>query len=154
MNRQNLKQYMKRRSIWFGLYAIYLVFILISVYAFMAEDSISDIRTGMDEKYTYNLLFTKDGKSTHYDVTLHDTGTPGKITLTYWTQDNKLDVTKVQNIKTLKIDVQSMYEDESMKVFKQSHTSSQSLPLMYWLEAGDSLIFQAMQPRSLAESEI
>jgi PKD repeat protein len=121
------------------LYSLYLAIILASVYAFVAENSISDIRKDMDEKYDYFLTFPKDGKQTHYDVTRHNTDLPGKITLTYWTQDNKLDIKKVENIKTLKIDVQSMYEDESMKVFKQGFAVMPKLNLDYWLDAGDGV---------------
>ncbi len=134
-----MKKYLKRRSFWIMLYSLYLAIILTSVYAFVAEDSISDIRKDMEVKYDYYLTFPKDGKQTHYDVTRHNTDLPGKITLTYWTQDNKLDIKKVENIKTLKIDVQSMYEDESMKVFKQGHTVMPKLNLDYWLDAGDGV---------------
>jgi PKD repeat protein len=125
--------------LWVALYAIYLALILISINVFIAENSVDEVRKEMDPSYTYHLTFDTDGKTTHYDVTRHDIDTTAKITLTYWTQDNKLDITKVENIKTLKIDVQSMFEDESMKVFKQSHSDDQDLNLAYWLEAGDGV---------------
>jgi PKD repeat protein len=130
----NYKKYFKHRLVWVALYALYLTIILISINVFIAEDSIDDITTNMDEKYTYNLIFPQDGKITHYEVTRHNKAEPGKITLTYWTQDNKLDITKVENIQTLKIDVQSMFEDESMKeagdgVFTIEFNIAESEPL-------------------------
>ena len=137
--RQRITHFIKRRSLWLGLYTVYLVFILISVYAFLAEESVSDIRNDMDEKYIYNLVFTKDGASTHYVVTRHDSNASGKIVLTNWTQDNKLDISKVENIRSLKIDVQSMFEDESDTVFKQTYDQISTMDMDYWLEAGDGI---------------
>jgi PKD repeat protein len=112
---------------------------LISVYAFIAEDSVTDIRKNMDEKYDYFLTFPTDGSRTHYEVIRHDSGSPGKIELTYWTQDNKLDVKKVQNIKELTINVKSMFEDESQRVFKTSTIENPNIHMDYWLEAGDGI---------------
>ena len=109
------------------------------MHVLFAADTVDDIRSGMDESYTYNLSFPKDGKITHYDVTRHVKTEPGMITLTYWTEANKLDINKVENIKTLKIDVQSMFEDESMKVFKRSDSSMPDLHMNYWLEARDGV---------------
>lgn len=129
----------KGKSVWILLYAIYLALILISVQAFLAQDSIDDIRKGMDEKYDYYLTFDKDGSQSHYDVTRYNTSEQGLITLTYWTQDNYLEVKKVENIKTLKIDVISMFEDESSKVFKKKHTILPNLYKDYWLDAGDGI---------------
>ncbi|UCH90348.1 MAG: PKD domain-containing protein [Thermoplasmata archaeon] len=93
----------------------------------------------MEESYTYNLKFEEDGKTSHYVVSRHDTGEPALITLTYWTQDNKLDITNVKNIKTLEIDVQSMFEDESNDVFKQTHDKIPTMDMDYWLDANDGI---------------
>jgi hypothetical protein len=105
----------------------------------IAEVSVQDVRNDMDEKYTYYLTFEKDGKKTHYDVTRHNTAEPGAITLIYWTQDNRLEITKVDNIKTLKIDVASMFQDEANNVFKQSSGALPNFDMDYWLEAGDGV---------------
>ena len=129
----------RRRSIWPVIYAVYLSLILFSVYAFYAENPIDDIRNNMDEKYTYSLTFPTNGELTHYDVMLHNNSTPGKITLTYWTQDNKLDLLKVENIKSLEIDVESLFTDESMKIFKKSSLDEPNLYLDYWLDAADGI---------------
>lgn len=150
MNKVNRRGYLKYRKAWIVLFAIYLALIFVSINVFIAEDSIDDIRTNMDEKYTYHLTYTTDGQTTHYDVLRHNSDIPGIITLTYWTQDNKLDISKVENIKTLKIDVLSMFEDESMKVFKKSHSSSKDLHMKYWLEAGDGVFTIEF---NIAESE-
>ncbi len=139
MNKEARRGYLKHRKAWVVLFAIYLALIFMSINVFIAEDSVDDIRKNMDEKYTYHLTFTTDGQTTHYDILRYNSDVPGIITLTYWTQDNKLDISKVENIKTLKIDVQSMFEDESMKVFKKSHSSNKNLHMDYWLEAGDGI---------------
>jgi PKD repeat protein len=129
----------KGNSIWIAFYATYLVFILLSAYVFIAQDSVDDIRNNMEESYTYKLTFKADGRTTHYDVTRHDTNTPGKITLVYWTEDNKLDITDVSNIRTLKIDVDSMFKDEVLKVFKRTESAIPSMYHDYWYEAGDGI---------------
>ena len=129
----------KKRSVWLVIYTVYLSLVLLSVTAFIAEESVDDIRDNMDEHYDYYLTFRTDGKTTHYDVTRHDTGKNGRISLRYYTDANKLSVSKVENIKTLKIDVRSMFEDESQKVFKKSHTAIPNMDLDYWLEAGDGI---------------
>jgi PKD repeat protein len=121
------------------IYAVYLALILISVHALLAEDSVNDIRKNMDEKYDYFLTFPDDGPNTHYDVTRHDKGSSGKIELTYWTQDNKLDIKKVKNIKELTINVKSMFEDESQKVFKTTTVENPNIHMDYWFEAGDGI---------------
>lgn len=139
MKFSSIRRVLKRRSTWAVLYAIYLALILLSVHTLIAEVSVQDVRDDMDEKYTYYLTFEKDGKKTHYDVTRHNTAEPGSITLIYWTQDNKLEVTKVDNIKTLKIDVKSMFEDEANKVFKRSSGELPDFDMDYWLEAGDGV---------------
>jgi PKD repeat protein len=110
-----------------------------SVSAYLAEQSVNQVRDNMDESYTYYLTFRTDGVTTHYTVTRHDTSEPGKITLTYWTDDNKLDITNIENIKTLTIDVQSLFEDEASKVFKSVHTDIPTMDLDYWLEAKDGI---------------
>jgi hypothetical protein len=45
----------------------------------------------------------------------------------------------VINIKTLEIDVKSMFEDEAKKVFKKNPTEILGMDLEYWLEAGDGI---------------
>ena len=89
MVRSSIRKNLSGKSVWIALYAIYLVFILLSVYAFIAEDSVDDITKDMDEKYDYYLVFDRDGKTTHYDVIRYDNSNPGKITLTYWTQQKQ-----------------------------------------------------------------
>ena len=135
----SVRKFFKHKSIWTALYAVYFSMVLLSVYAFIAEDSVDNVIDGMDEKYDYTLVFNHDGKTTHYDVTRHTTSLPGKITLTYWTSENKLDVTEVSNIKNLTIDVEAMFDDEIENVFKSTQAEIPTMDLNYWLEAGDGL---------------
>lgn len=137
--RGRIRSYLKGNSIWLMVYAIYIALILISVHSFIAQQTVDEIRTNMDEKYDYYLTFPGDGKVTHYDVTLHNTSIPGKITLTYWTGANKLDIKEVTNIKTLKIDVLSMFQDEVEKVFKSPQANIPTMDMDYWFEAGDGI---------------
>jgi len=134
-----VKSLLKKRSVLVTVYAIYLSMVLLSVQAFLAEESVDEIRNNMDEYYDYSLTFRSDGRTTHYDVTRHDSGENGRIVLRYYTQSNKLVISRVENIKTLKIDVQSMFEDESQRVFKKSHTSIPNMDMDYWLTAGDGI---------------
>lgn len=134
-----VKKFLKRKSVWTLLYAVYLALILMSVHAFIAQESVDDIRSNMDTSYSYDLAFYKDGVTTHYDVKRHNISEPGKISLTYFTQNNKLDITKVENIKEIKINVKSLFDDEAQKVFKKSPSEIPGMDLEYWLEAGDGV---------------
>lgn len=139
MKRGRLKNLFRRKSVWAVLYAVYLALIMVSVQSLYAELVVDDIRKEMETSYNYDLSFFKNGKTSHYDVVLHDSEKPGRITLTYWTQDNKLDIIMLENIDTLKIDVQSLFEDEAEKVFKRKPTEFASLDMDYWLDAGDGI---------------
>jgi PKD repeat protein len=134
-----LKKTFKKKSLWIMLYAVYLTMVLLSVQALIAQDSVDEIRANMDDKYDYFLVFNHDGKSTHYIVTRHDPNEVGKITLTYWTEYNILEIHEVSNIKKLEIDVQSMFEDESIKIFKRSFDYIPNMDLDYWFKAGDGI---------------
>jgi len=129
----------KKKSVWVAMYAVYLSLILLSVQAFIAQNTVDEIRGNMDPSYDYYLTFREDGVTTHYDVMRHDSNEPGRIELTYYTDSNMLEISKVENIKTLEIDVQSLFEDESERVFKQANTAIPSMDMDYWLEAGDGI---------------
>jgi PKD repeat protein len=113
--------------------------ILISLNAFIAQNTVEDIQSGMNDSYDYHLIFRNDGKTTHYDVTRYDSSEIGEITLTYYTSSNQLDISKVSNIKELEIDVNSMFKDESLKVFKRPYDSISNMDMLYWLEAGEGI---------------
>jgi hypothetical protein len=121
------------------MYAVYISLILLSVQAFIAEESVDKIRENMDDSYDYYLIFREDGVTTHYDVKLRDTSEPGRIWLTYYTDSNRLEISKVENIQTLKIDVNSMFEDESERVFKQVSSAAPTMDMDYWLEANGGI---------------
>lgn len=139
MKVKSIKRLFTRKSSWAVVYAVYLSLILLSLNAFYAEITVDDIREKMDDSYTYHLTFRKDGVTTHYDVTRHDTSKPGRIQLTYYTQANKLEVSRVENIKTIKIDVNSLFNDESARVFKYNPSEITGMDMDYWLEAGDGI---------------
>jgi PKD repeat protein len=140
MKRARLGVFLKKHPVSVILYAVYFSLILLSVHAFIAQDTVvDDLRTNMDESYDYNLVFKHDGQTTHYDVLRHNSSENGYITLTYHTEPNKLDITEVRNIKTLKIDVNSMFSDEVEKVFKKSETEISTMDMDYWYDAKDGI---------------
>jgi PKD repeat protein len=113
--------------------------ILISLNAFIAQNTVEDIQSGMNDSYNYHLVFKKDGKTTHYDVMRYNSSEYGEITLTYYTSSNQLEVTKVSNIKELEINVKSMFKDESLKVFKRPYDTISNMDMLYWLDAGEGI---------------
>ena len=96
-------------------FALYITFILLSQVPYIAEP---EMTRAMKEKYDYHLVFNWDGKQTHYVVDRINDTKPGDITLTYWTNTHTLNV-RTENIKKLWIDCESIYYDESMKVFER-----------------------------------
>ena len=100
-------------------FILYVTFILLSRVPLLAESGMR--QSVMDNKYDYNLVFTHDGETTHYIVERTNTALDGKIDLTYTTLTHTLNVATT-NIKNLTIDCNSVYEDESNKVFKRSPT--------------------------------
>jgi PKD repeat protein len=135
----SIKSFFKRKSVWAAVYAVYLAIILMSVQAFIAVDIKQDIINNMDKSYTYHLTFKETGTVTHYDVVLHNESQYGYIDLTYWTADNILDITNIKNIKELSIDVNSMFEDESERVFKKLPGDISTMDMDYWFVAGDGI---------------
>jgi len=99
-------------------FALYLTFILLSAVPYIAESQFRS-RAPMDKTYRYDLVFPKDGEQSHYVVERYDTAEDGEITLVYYTDSHTLDVDTI-NLKKITIDCESVYEDESMDVFKQS----------------------------------
>jgi PKD repeat protein len=139
VNKGSVNRFFRRKSVWAVLYTVYLALILLSVQAFIAEISVDTVRKGMDVKYDFYLTFQNDGITSHYDVTRHDDAAPGMIDLTYWTQDNRLDINDIKNIKSLKIDVQSMFDDEAIWVFKNQPGDIANMWKDYWYTSGDGI---------------
>jgi hypothetical protein len=129
----------KKKSVWVIIYTIYITMIILSINAHIAENTVEDLMGNMNAKYNYSLEFLHDGESSHYDVTRHNANEPGKISLTYYTSSNQLNVYQISNIKSLKIDVNSMFKDESIRVFKRPSESIENWDLDYWLNAGDGI---------------
>jgi len=104
-----------KKSIFAILFALYLVFILLSQIPFLAED----LDTGvMDDTYESHLTFSQDGKTGHYYVERYDTQKVGRINVLYTTDSNSLEV-DCTNIKVLRIYCREMYEKKSQEVFKR-----------------------------------
>ncbi|UCH89353.1 MAG: PKD domain-containing protein [Thermoplasmata archaeon] len=130
----------KRKSVWTVIYAVYLSLILLSVNAFIAQESIDNMRADLDDQYTYHLTFEEDGVKTHYDVTRHNSNQPGKVTLTYYTLSNKIDITNIENIKTIDIDMQSIFEDEADEVFNKPSSEISEQDLIDQLAGTDGIL--------------
>ena len=103
-------------------FALYLTFILLSSIPYIAESQLRSRQAEMDDSYVYHLKFPTDGAQSHYVVERYDDTTIGKIELTYTTASHTLQV-ETTNLKKLTIDCNSIYYDESLKVFKKQATS-------------------------------
>jgi hypothetical protein len=104
-----------KKSFFAVLFALYLVFIILSQIPFIAENYIDT--SEMDETTESYLRFSSDGKTGHYYVERYDTNVPGRIHVVYTTKSNSLEV-ECTNIKVLKIYCREMYEKKSEEVFK------------------------------------
>lgn len=102
-----------KRKILAVLYALYIVFILMSAQSFLAEEYTRGQMVG--DAYEAHLTFTEDGDVSHYVVQRHDTSSDGVIDVKYTPSTNKLEVT-VSNIEELEIDCNSLYNEEAMNV--------------------------------------
>jgi uncharacterized repeat protein (TIGR01451 family) len=96
------------------MFALYVVFILVSQIPLIAEQFINT--DDMVDRYECVLTFPKDGKQGHYYVERYDTSKIGRIDLEYITKTNSLDV-DCRNIKVLRIFCREMYDDKSEDVF-------------------------------------
>ena len=100
----------RNRGLWITIYAIYVVFILISATAFYAEQAInSRSRT----TFNYVITFDSDGTKEHYTVTLTDNTEQGKIFVEY--NDHSI-VVSTFNIKELTIDCRSIAKEKSIEI--------------------------------------
>jgi hypothetical protein len=103
-----------RRRSWKTIaIALYITFILLSTFAYLADRS---VEPNMKDSYEYHLTYPRDGRQTHYYVERVNTSRIGKIDLVYTTASNSLDV-DVYNVKVLYIYCRSMYEDECQDVY-------------------------------------
>ena len=103
----------RRRWFWIAIYAIYIVFILISVTAFYAEQSINTRSSGFHQ---YVLTFTDDNKEIdHYTVELVNSSNSGRIQAEYDAYRNHLKV-RTQNIRKLTIDCRSLAQEKSEEI--------------------------------------
>ena len=116
-------------------FTLYITFILLSRVPYIAESHIRGRFDDLDDSYTYHLVFPNDGNISHYYIERVNTSMNGEINLIYTTSSHTLEVETI-NIKGLTIDCISIYEDESMKVFKQSpsYEDDKNLFVDYFVE--------------------
>jgi hypothetical protein len=93
--------------------ALYITFLILTSIPFLADRA---IEPNIKDKYEYHISYPSDGRQTHYYVEREDTGSLGRIDITYTTASNSLNV-KSTNIEVLHIYCRSMYEDECKEVF-------------------------------------
>ena len=105
-----------KKPLWAVLFALWLVFILLSQVPLLANTLID--YSDMDETVESHLRFPVDGRTGHYYVERHDTAKVGLIDVEYTTDSNSLEV-DCTNIKVLKIYCRDMYDDKSEDVFKR-----------------------------------
>ena len=76
-----LNKQSNKKSFWAILFAIWIVFIILSQVPFLAETLVD--YSAMDETVESHLRFPQDGKQGHYYVERYDTDKPGLIDLIY-----------------------------------------------------------------------
>lgn len=123
---------LKNKLVILGI-AVYIMFILLTTVTYIAESHMRSVQDDMDDQYTYSLQFPRDGEQSHYNVERVNTSKNGEITLTYTTDSNTLQV-ETTNIKELTIDCESIYQDESMNVFKLDPATDDDYYNDYFME--------------------
>ena len=91
------------------------------------------IEPNIKDKYEYHISYPSDGRQTHYYVEREDTGSLGRIDITYTTASNSLNV-KSSNIEVLHIYCRSMYEDECKKVYGFDPSDNSNYYKWYFIE--------------------
>jgi len=120
-----------RTSLLSVLFALWLVFIILSQVPFIAENLIDT--SEMDETVESHLRFLSDGKTGHYYVERYDTNQTGLINVLYTTESNSLEV-DCTNIKVLEIYCREMYEKKSESVFKMDPKLDSNYYKTYFIE--------------------
>ncbi len=126
----NDHRYSRKRSLLAIAIALYVTFLLLSTIAFTADRL---VETNMKDNYNYNLRFPTDGYQSHYYVERLNVSKVGKIDIKYTTSTNILNV-DTENIKVLRIDCRSLYEDECKKVFGFDPTENSNYYKWYFIE--------------------
>jgi len=97
-----------------GVYFVYVILVVGANFNIIANET---VQQQMDPSYTYHLEFPENGTLTHYYVELADPNFMGIIDLAYFTGTNTV-VIQTENIKVLRINSTSVFEDEALKVYK------------------------------------
>jgi hypothetical protein len=129
------------------LYALYIVFILISLTAFNAEQSINSRATGIFE---YNITLNQDNvKIEHYTCERVDTSEPGKIYVRY-NADTHETYAEAWNIKVLKIDCRSIAAEKTPQILGMSYEENENAYKKYFVEEVEVLTVIAKTDNDLA----
>jgi hypothetical protein len=121
----------KKKSIFAILFALWVVFVLLSNIPLIAQTLID--YSDMDDKVVSRLTFPQDGKQGHYYVERYNLLEPGLINLVYTTDSNSLEV-DCTNIKVLKIYCRELYEKKSEDVFKRDPNLDSNYYKIYFIE--------------------
>ena len=118
---------------WITLYALYIVFILISTAAFYAEETV-ETRAHATGTYEYNLYFPRDGVIGHYTVTRTFGGEqPGKIHVIFYADTDNLYV-ETTNIQKLSIDCRSIAKEKTQQILGLDYSTNQNYYKTYFIE--------------------
>jgi hypothetical protein len=108
-----------------------VVFILISITAFNAEQSINSRATG---KFNYNISINKDDfKVEHYTIKRVDTSEPGRIVCTYDADTHTFEAT-TYNIKELKIDCRSIAAEKTPQILNLDYSQNKNAYKKYFID--------------------
>jgi hypothetical protein len=122
-----------KRGLWITLYAIYIIFILLSATAFYAEQTIETRASGT---YSYSLTFEKDGvQKEHYIVTRTLGSQPGRIYVTFNADLHTLDVETI-NIRQITVDCRSIAKDKSREILGKEYEDNENYYKTYFLDKG------------------
>ena len=128
---------MRLRSALITLYALYVVFILLTQVPILAKES---AERRAETVHDYYLTFTEDGYTPdgHYYVERSDTTRAGKVNVVYTMETNSLKVDAI-NVKTLVVYCHSIFEEKSMEVFGIAYDKDSSYYKKYFLDHEEPL---------------
>jgi len=119
-----------KRLVWFLIYVLYASFILISATAYFAEEQVDKYAANSK---SYVITFNDDGSVEHYSVKLEESSEPGKIWVTYNSDEHHLDV-KTLNIEELEIDCKSIAEEKTMEILNLDIAGNEEEYKQYFIE--------------------
>jgi len=119
----------RKRIITLG-YIFYITFLLLSRFPNVAENV---LESRLQDTIEYHLTFSEDGWSEHYYIERYNDSRDAKINLKYTYSTNTIEV-DCYNVKNLKIDCRSMFEEKSEEVFGFSAKDNSNYYKLYFIE--------------------